>query len=320
MNQIYDVIIIGAGPAGLTASIYCSCFHLNHVVVGKILGGQMILAPDILNYPGFAEISGVALTSQMAEQAKRRGGGIIEDLVIAITRSEDAFVVKTEKRDMYKGKSIILATGMERLKLNVLGEMQYASRGVHYWATCERQYYKGKRVAVVGGGNSAVQSALQLAQAALHVHILCRSSELSCHAIWAEQIGAHANIEIRYDTKVTEILGDGEKVTGVKIVSDNKEQTLPVEKVFIEIGGMPGTALVVPLGVAMDSGGFIHVDATLATNIPGIFAAGDLVSYGLSIEQISTAVGLGARAAASTFSYLKKQKAPTSWGQALIRR
>lgn len=318
--MVYDVVIVGAGPAGLTASIYASCYHLTHVIIGDAFGGQMALSPDILNYPGFNEISGKELTSRMVMQAEGLGAVLVEALVVAITKREGGFYIKTEKGESYDGRVIILATGTERRKLNVLGERQYVNKGVYYWATYEQQNYQEKTVAVVGGGNAAAQSAVQLANAAAKVYILCRNTQLRCDAIWSEQIATDKKIEIFYGVQVSEILGDGQKVTGLKILYKDQKKQLSVEKVFIEIGGVPGTSLVTPLGVDTDIGGFIKVDDTLATNVPGIFAAGDLVSYGLSIEQISTAVGLGARAAASAFSYLKGQKAPTSWGQALIKR
>lgn len=317
---MYDTIIIGAGPAGLTASLYCSCFHLKNLVIGKILGGQMSLAPEILNYPGFLEISGKELTDRMVLQAKARNGEVVEDSVTSIEKNDASFLVKTESNAVYEGLSIILATGTERRKLNIPGENEYMSKGVHYCVTCERQDYSGKVVAIVGGGNASIQGAVQLAHLASKVIILLRGKDLKCDPIWKEQIEQYKNIEMSYDTKILEILGDGQKLTGIKIVKENTESTLQIEKLFIEIGGVPGTALVSSLGVSMDTGGYIKVDNHLATNITGVFAAGDLVSYGLSIEQISTAVGLGARAAASVFSFLKQSKAPSSWGSALIQR
>lgn len=320
MNDVLDVIIIGAGPAGLTASIYCSCFHLSHVVIGKEIGGQMAASLDILNYPGFVEITGKELTNRMVEQVKIRGGTVVEGSVVMTKRDVDFFVVEMQNGTIYRSKAIILASGTERRKLNVPGESQYTGKGVLYCATCERHDYEGKDVVVVGGGNAAVQSAVQLALVAKSVTILYRGGELRCEPIWKEKMLEYKNLFVLFNTKVNEIIGDGQKVTAVKIITGQEEKTQAAEKVFIEIGGVPGTALVANLGVSMDQGGYIAVDAQLATNIPGVFAAGDLVSYGLSIEQISTAVGLGARAAASAFSYLKQQNAPTSWGQALIRR
>ncbi len=338
---MYDLIIIGAGPAGLTASIYASCYHLSHLVIGSQLGGQLQYAPDILNYPGFEEISGKELTERMVNQVKKRGGEIVTKNVTKIKNCElrikneqgeittKGFEIETKEGNKYQSRAIILATGMERRKLNIPGEVEYTGRGVHYCATCEKQDYAGKVCGVVGGANSALQAAVELSQAASRVYIIYRGSELRGDQIWLEQIKINPNIEIILNTIVTEILGDGEKVVGVILKGtenssiENQDETkmrLSLDKLFIEIGGVPGTALVVPLGVELDSGGYIKVDDKLSTNVPGIFAAGDLVSYGLSIEQISTAVGLGARAAASAFAYLTKGKTPTVWGQSQIKR
>ncbi len=320
---IYDLIVIGSGPAGLTASIYASCYHLKHVIIGTSLGGQLQFAPDILNYPGFENISGKELTERMVEQVKKRGGELVTQSVMRISNSneQNGFEVETLDGKKYQAKSIILATGTERRKLNVPGEIEFTAKGVHYCATCEKFDYEGKVCAVVGGANSAVQSAVELAQAASRVYIIYRGTELRGDPIWLDQVKNNPKIEIRYKSVVTEIVGDGQGVTGVTLLSGDKQKSnLQLDKLFIEIGGVPGTALVIPLGVAMDAGGFIKVNEKLETVVSGIFAAGDLVSFGLSIEQISSAVGLGARAAASAFSYLKQEKAPSVWGGSQIRR
>jgi thioredoxin reductase (NADPH) len=406
---LYDLIIIGCGPAGLTASIYASCFGLRHLVIGSVLGGQMINAPDILNYPGFEEISGKELTKRMVSQVEKRGGEIIVDSVGNISaglaaqssnnpitqstnnpindnrnvilnevknpvghsknlgdpssvnrRTQDdivetnIFEIETQDGKKYQCKAIILATGTERRKLNVPGETEYTGRGIYYCATCAKVEYEGKICAVVGGGNSAVQGAVQLSQAASKIYIIYRGTELRGDPVWLEQIKKSKKIEVIYSAIVTEIVGDGSKVTGVKLqTTDNRQQitnnpnvilnevknpisnykneenpsatpqddkVLPLDKIFIEIGGIPGMALVIPLGVATDERGYIKVNEKLETNLPGVFAAGDLVSSGMSIEQISTAVGLGARAASSAFSFLKSDKAPTVWGKSQIKR
>lgn len=364
---MYDLIIVGSGPAGLTASIYASCFHLKHLVIGTVLGGQMMNAPDILNYPGFEEISGKELTNRMAEQVKKRGGELVtqsvtriiqlsnQQIIQSTNNNEKYFEVETQNGQKYQAKAIILTTGTERRKLNVPGEVEYTSKGVHYCATCEKQDYAGKVCGVVGGGNSAVQAAVQLSSEASKVYIIYRGSELRGDPVWLEQVEKNKKIEVIYDTVVTEIIGDGEKLTGVRINTnkqitqlsnnpitqisdkdtsdggkttiltpprwrDQNNEILSLDKLFIEIGGVPGTALVIPLGVEMDEGGYIKVNNILATNVPGVFAAGDLVSYGLSIEQISSAVGLGARAAASAFAFLKGDKAPIVWGGSQIKR
>lgn len=321
-DRLYDLVIVGAGPAGLTASIYASCFHLKHLIIGENIGGQLMLAPDILNYPGFNHISGKELTKRLTDQAKEMGGELIAQSVNKISKNDTpGFILETANKNLFQTKALILATGTERRKLNIPGEVEYTARGVHYCATCEQQDYDDKICAVIGGANSAVQAAVEIARAAKKVFIIYRGSQLRGDPIWLAQIDKNKNIEVIFETKLIEILGDGNRVEKMKLQSvKGSEEILPVEKVFVEIGGVPGTALVIPLGVKMDPGGYIIVDDKLATNIPGIYAAGDLVSYGLSIEQISTAVGLGARAAASVFAYLNKEKAPTLWGRSQIRR
>lgn len=342
--DLYDLVIIGGGPAGLTASTYASCFHLKHIVIAATIGGQLLLAPDILNYPGFDHVNGKELTDRMLNQAKLRGGEVVVGSVTKISKNKEPFAqiqggaqgkqdtndkeseffeIETMDGKKYQTKSIILATGTERRKLNIPGEVEYTARGVHYCATCEKLDYEGKICGVVGGANSAVQAASELAQAAANVYIIYRGTQLRGDPIWLDNIGKNPKIEVIYSTIPLEILGDGQKMTGVKFqTTDNKEQIteLKMDKIFIEIGGVPGTALVIPLGVKMDAGGYIRVDDRLATNIPGIFAAGDLVSSELSIEQIASSVGLGARAAASVFAFVKQDKAPTLWGGSQIKR
>jgi thioredoxin reductase len=174
----------------------------------------------------------------------------------------------------------------------------------------------------VGGANAAVQAATQLSYAASKVYVIYRGSELRGDAIWLEEIKKSTKIEPIYNTIIKEIHGDGTLLTGVTIENNQTKEVkdLALERVFIEIGGVPGTALVAPLGVSLDPGGYIHVDERMQTSIPGLFAAGDLVTHAYSIEQISTAVGLGARACASIFAYLKGGKAPTLWGKSQIQR
>ncbi len=315
-----DLLIIGAGPAGLTASIYASCYHLKHLIISANIGGQMATSPDILNYPGFTEITGKELTSRMTEQVKARGGTVIEQPVTKITKLPDGFEVTAQDGKAYQGKAVLLATGTERRKLNIPGEMEYVGKGLMYCAVCERLDYEGKICGVVGGANSAIQAAVSLAQAASKVYLLYRGTELRGDAIWLEQVQQHPKIETLYNTVVTEIVGDGQKMTGIKIKIGEETKELPMDKLFVEIGGVPGTALVAPLGVAMDPGGYIQVNEKMETSMPGIFAAGDMVTHAYSIEQISTAVGLGARACASVFAYLKQGKAPTLWGTSQIKR
>ncbi|MCL5970847.1 MAG: FAD-dependent oxidoreductase [Patescibacteria group bacterium] len=317
---MYDVVIIGAGPAGLTASIYASCFKLNHLVIGAITGGQMQSAPDILNYPGFEEVSGKELTDRMLAQCKDRGSEIITDSITKIEKTDQGFRVFTESGKTYDTKIIILATGTERRKLNIPGETEYTGKGVQYCARCERFDYEKKVVAVIGGANSAAQGAIQLSHAASKVYLIYRGAELRCDPVWLEQIKNDPVVEVLYNTIPTEIIGDGQKITKLKVKINTEEKELDIERLFIEIGGVPGTALIIPLGVEMDEGGYIKVNEKLETNVPGILAAGDVVSHKFSIEQITSAVGSGARATTSAFARLKQQNAPSLWGTSQIQR
>ncbi len=323
--NMYDLVIIGSGPAGLSAAIYASCFKLNYFALGTQMGGQMSLAPNILNYPGFEEIAGTDLTNHMLNQLKRRGGDMLIDSVNEIVKNDNSFGVRTQNEKNHQAKTIILATGVQRRKLNVQGETEYAGKGVQYCARCERFDYEGKVCAVVGGANSAAQTSVQLSHVAKKVYIIHRGAQLRCDPILISQIKETANIEVQYNTQIAEITGDSQKLTGIMLKSTNlpdnqATRDLPIERLFIEIGGVPGTALLAPLGVRMDKGGFIDVDEQLATSLPGVFAAGDVISHKYSIEQISSAVGLGARACVSVFSYLKQQKAPSLWGTSQINR
>lgn len=322
---MYDIIIIGAGPAGLTASIYASCFKLSHVVIGSIPGGQMSFAPDILNYPGFVEITGTELTNRMVEQAKKRGGEIIIESVTTIEKNDEGFFVKSGDGHVYHGRTLILATGVERKKLKVPGEIEYTGKGIQYCAKCERFDYENQITAVIGGGNAAAQTAVQLAHAAEKVYLILRGDTLRCDPLWLSQIKDSSVIETLYNASTKEIVGDGQALTGIRLLVSNlktgqqDQKELRLHKLFIEIGGVPGTALVIPLGVKTDQKGFIEVDDHLQTSLPGIFAAGDVISYSYSIEQISSAVGLGAKAATAVFSYLKQQNAPTLWGKTQMK-
>ena len=322
---MYDLIIIGTGPAGLTASIYASCFGLKHLVIGKSLGGQMALAPDILNYPGFTEIAGLDLTNRMVEQLKKRGGEILIDSVINIAKIEEGFASKTELGKEFQSKTIILATGVERRKLNIPGENEYVGKGLEYCAKCGKFDYLDKVAVVVGGANAAAQTAVQVGHSARKVTIIYRGTELRCDEIWKKHIQENPKIDIIYNSTVTEIKGDGQQVTGVKIQTKDQQnqpvtKDMAADKVFIEIGGVPGTALLIPLGVNMDPGGFIAIDERLSTNVPGVYVAGDVISHKYSIEQITSAVGSGARAASLVFSFLKQSTAPTLWGSSQIKR
>jgi thioredoxin reductase (NADPH) len=328
MAKTYDLIIIGAGPAGLTASIYASRYQLNHLVMGKSCGGEMALSHEIENYPGFRSISGLDLTKKMEEQARTLGVDISCEGVAKIQPQKGGFKLTTDSRDNYQTKALIIATGTERRKLGIPGEEEYTGRGVSYCATCDAPFFRDKTVAVIGGANTAAQGALLLADLAKKVYIIYRRKPLRADPTFVSRIEGKAKkgkIEIIYETNLTEIKGSGNRVTGVildrpyqppkaSLAKGGGKSELALDGVFIEAGGVPGTALVKPLGVKLDRKGFIKVDLKMGTSVPGLFAAGDITSSGALLQQIVVSCAQGAMAASSAYEFLKEVAAPSLRG------
>lgn len=312
---MYDVIIIGAGPAGIAAGIYAACYKMNAVVIGKLPGGEMLSATRIINYPGYGPVAGQDLTKNMVRQLGALGQTIVETNVAGLDKIDEGFRVTTEDKKSYDVKTLIVATGTERRKLNISGEKQLTGKGVFYCATCDGHYYDGKTVCVVGGSNAAVQAAVQLSDRAKRVYIIYRGEALRADPIWVEEVNKHPKIEPIYKTNITKIDGN-EWVTGVTLDNPYKENTeLMVEGVFVEIGGVPGTSFLLPLGVMVDDKGFIEIDIDMQTTVHGIYAAGDCTSTGNMLQQISVCVGEGAKAAGFVYKSLKSIRPPALWGK-----
>ncbi|MGB9911552.1 MAG: thioredoxin-disulfide reductase [Microgenomates group bacterium] len=304
--MIYDLIIIGAGPAGLTASIYASRYRINHLVIAKDLGGAMALASSVENYPGFERISGLELAQKMLAQAQNLGTQVKWEEVIDLRKKENIFEVETANGNQYQAKALILAMGTKRRELGVPGEKEYLGKGVSYCATCDAAFFKEKLVAVIGGANAAVMSADHLSRFASKVYLIYRKKPLRAEPLWRERVEKNEKIEIVYETNVLEILGDGKKVTGVKLDRPYQEkEILEVDGVFVEIGGVPGTELAQKLGVEVDEKGYIKVNSRMETNLPGVFAAGDIANVAGEFQQIVVAAGEGALAVTGVYKYLK---------------
>ncbi|MEO0087778.1 MAG: FAD-dependent oxidoreductase, partial [candidate division WOR-3 bacterium] len=293
--MVYDLIIIGAGPAGLTASIYASRYRIKHLVLAKDLGGAMALASAVENYPGFERISGLELAQKMLAQTQKLGAEVKWEEVISIRKNGEVFELETALGNKYQAKTLILAMGTRRRELGVPGEKEYLGKGVSYCATCDAAFFKEKIVAVIGGANAAVMSADHLSRFASKVYLIYRKKPLRAEPIWRERVEKNEKIEIIYETNVLEILGDGDKVTGVKIDRPYQEkEILGVDGVFVEIGGVPGTELAKNLGVETDDKGYIKVNSQMETNVPGVFAAGDIANVAGELQQIVVAAGEGA--------------------------
>jgi thioredoxin reductase (NADPH) len=296
----HDVIILGAGPAGLSAGIYASRAGLDCVILEKgVPGGQVLTSPTIENYPGFPEIAGMKLMESMAEHAKRYVD-IHEGEEVLRVRGGDKFEVFTTS-GRYTSRALILATGSYHRKLDVPGEEGMAGKGVSYCATCDGFFYKGKEVIVVGGGNTALTDALHLSSLGCRVTIVHRRNQLRADKHLQDSMIQH-KIAILWDTVVDEIV-EGDEVTAVRLrdLKTGKVHTKPVSGVFVAVGEVPSSQLATELGLDMDPGGFVTVDRSFRTNVAFVYAAGD-VSGG--IRQIVAAVHGGAAAALSCFEDL----------------
>jgi len=300
---MYDLIIIGAGPAGLAAALYASRYRLNALVLGPVVGGTALEAYNVENYPGFKSISGLELMNKMEEQVTALGVEIIPEEAREIKRNTH-FTLTTESKK-HQAKAVILAMGTERRKLNVPGEKELLGKGVSYCATCDAAFFRNKTVAVIGGSDAAAKSALLLAEYASKVYIIYRRTQIRAEPVTVEAVEKNDKIEIIYQTNVKEIKGE-KLVEGV--VLDNEYQAsnfLKVDGVFVEIGAEPNNKLARDLGVELDEAGYVSVDPMQKTNVEGVFAAGDVTNAAGELKQIVTACAQGVIAATSAYEYLK---------------
>lgn len=303
MDDSYDVAIIGAGPAGLTAGIYSARYGLKTIVIGKNLGGMLNDTHKIENFPGFSG-TGTELIKRISEQARECRAAILQNEIINIEKDEKQgkFVIRTAANKKVASKSLIIATGSEKKRLNVPGEEKFLGRGVSYCATCDAPFFKDKNVAVIGGRNSAAHTALLLAEHAKMVFVVYRQNSLNCDDILLKRINKNKKIDKEYNAVPVEIKGN-EVVERLVIEKGNKKQEIVVDGVFVDIGSVPVTSLIKNFGIRLNENGFIIVDDSMATNVKGIFAAGDITSS--QLKQVITAAAQGAIAANSAYKFLK---------------
>ena len=300
-----DLIIIGAGPAALSAAIYTTREDISTLILEKgVIGGMAAVTDKIDNYPGFSNgISGLELSDQLSQQAERFGAKIEYDSVKSISRLGDKLQVETELTK-YNCKAVLIATGTDYKKIDVPGEAEYLSRGVHYCATCDGAFYRDKKIAVVGGGNSAIQETLFLTRYASHIDLLVRS-KLRASDVLQKELQSYVDsgkVSIRLGTSIKSINGTNNLVNSVTIISGKDESKLAVDGVFIFVGLLPNTTFIKDF-IALDERGFIKTDENLHTNQKGIFAAGDVRSG--ATMQIATAAGEGATAALKIREFLE---------------
>ena len=302
-NHVYDMLVVGGGPGGYTAALYAARAGLDTVVLEKLsAGGQMALTEQIDNYPGFEDgIDGFSLAEKMQKQAERFGARSEYAEVLRMDLTAVPKLVETSE-GIFRGKTVVLATGADPRTLGVAGEAELVGRGVAYCAACDGMRYKGKTVAVVGGGNSAAGDALLLSRIAERVVLVHRRDQLRSTKIYHEPLIQAENVEFRWNSTVTELLHE-EKLTGIRLrdVQTGAESVLPCDGLFISVGRKPATELVKGQ-LELDAGGYVTADETTRTNLPGVYAVGDVRTKPL--RQVVTAVADGAMAVHMAEEYL----------------
>jgi len=300
MVKEYDLIIIGSGPAGLTAGIYAARYNINFLIIGKLSGGAISEAYKVCNYPSQNNISGIELAQNMINHLKELGGEIKQEEVIKII-NKDKLIVKTNKSE-YRTKKIILAIGREKQKLNVKGEEKFLGKGVSYCATCDAAFYKDKVVAVVGGENATITSELLLAKYAKKVYIIYRKEKFfRAEPAWLKQLENEKKIEPIFNSRIKEIYGK-DFVEGVKLDNGKK---INLQGIFVEIGFKPNEKLSRDLNLKTENG-YIVTDEKQKTSQKNIFAAGDITNN--KLKQVITACAEGAIAATTAYEELKLEK------------
>lgn len=310
MTKSYDVIVVGAGPGGMTAALYASRANLSVLMLDRgIYGGQMNNTADIENYPGFKSILGPDLSKEMYESSTQFGAEFTYGSVQKVENKGATKIVTTDM-DTYETKALVVATGSEYKKLGVPGEEDFSGRGVSYCAVCDGAFFKNKHVVVVGGGDSAIEEGIYLTQLADKVTVIHRRDQLRAQKIIQDRAFANDKMEFIWNSNVEEIQGDEAKVNGVKIKNNQtgEESFVDASGVFIYVGVVPMTSQFSNLGILNDQG-WIETNDQMETNVPGIFAIGDVRDK--KLRQITTAVGDGGIAGQGVFSYVESLKAET---------
>lgn len=299
----FDIIIIGAGPSGYTAGIYCSRAGYDTLILSGLLpGGQLVNTTEVENYPGFEKgIMGPDLMIDMRKQSQRMGTTIVDDVVVDVDFRREPFKVLTASEE-FESRAVIIATGANPRKLGIEGEESFAGKGVSYCATCDGPFFRNQEIVVSGGGDSAIEEAIFLTKFATNVHLVHRRGELRASKIMQERAFNNEKIKFVFDTKVTEIKGDQKmRQVVLKNLKTNEESILDAEALFVAIGHVPNTQLFKDQ-IDLDGEGYIVLKNKTHTNMKGIFAAGDV--HDRSYRQAITAAAFGCMAAIDVDKYL----------------
>lgn len=303
-EKIWDTVIIGAGPAGLSAGLYTSREGLTTLILeSKIVGGMMTSTDRIDNYPGFSEVKGLELSQKMEDQAKKYGAVVGFAEVTQLAPIFENYKLTLSDGREVQSRSVLIAVGNEYLSLNVPGEKELSGHGVHFCATCDGAFYAGKNIAVIGGGNSAIEESIFLTRFVKHIDLIVRSTIKASQVLQAELADyiETGQITVHLRSTVEEIIHDEKKVTGVRINS-GQDKIIDVDGVFVFIGLKPNAQFLESAQIMFDDKGFLIVSENNQTNLPGVFVAGDIRSG--AVRQIATACGDGVKAALAIRDYL----------------
>lgn len=304
--ESWELIIIGAGAAGLAAGIYSARSGLKTLIIDeKLAGGTVADAPVVENYPGFTQISGGELAQKMVFHSKKAGAAIHEiESVISLDIVDELKIVKTNKAS-YEATALIIATGSHYREIGVKGEKEFRGRGVSYCGVCDGPFFKGKRVLVVGGGNSAATTTLYLSGIAAEVIVVHRRDAFRAEDALVKDIGSKENVQVFWNTEVREIKGD-KLVNDVVLYNKTTKVTkeISIEAVFVQIGEAPNSRIAHEAGVQVNEHGYIITDVFQRTSLAGVFAAGDVSSH--PVKQVGTAVGQGITAALEAYGYVRR--------------
>ena len=317
----YDVLIAGQGAAAYAAALYAARYQTRSVVIGEVFGGETATGGLIENYPGYPEIDGFELMMKFKEQAEKYDVPVVDDKVVSITRDRHTFEASTAGGETYHTPNVILAVGRERRKLGLEHEAEWTGRGVSFCSTCDAPLHRGNVVAVVGGGNAAVEGAVLLSKYARHVYIIYRQDRFTRpEPVNIRLLGEAGNVEQLLNTNVIELKGD-DGLSGIVLDRPhNGTSELSVDGLFIEIGADPRVKLAKQLGVALNDKDEVIVDKAMRTSVHGVFAAGDLTDASGDLKQTVTAAAQGAVAATSAYADLAEHPnacAPHSIGYSL---
>ncbi|MDD1689016.1 MAG: FAD-dependent oxidoreductase [Methanoregula sp.] len=301
-GEVFDVLIVGAGPAGLTAGVYCARKMLNTIIISENIGGQALESWAIENYMGYRMITGEDLMKKFEEQVRTLNMRLELDRIVSISKNDDVFTIRTISENTLKSKTLILAQGNRPKKLGVANEEQYLGRGLSICSTCDGPLYKGKRIAIVGGGNSAIQTAVEMSDIAQSARLIVRSN-IRADPVYVRMLESKKNIVIHLNSQIIALHGN-KFLNAITIRNESgEEQKIDIDGVFIEIGWLPNTDILDGF-VALNDKKEIIVDVNCHTSMAGVFAAGDVTS--IKGKQIIIASGEGAKAALEAHEYLLK--------------